>query len=315
MSSATAPVAGSEATVISKSEALRLAGVSAQVALALLVMWAFRLESRTFFGVALIAGVGFLPHALLPKTWRLSAFVLLSFASLVYVVGTLNSLWLIGAGVLLVGVCHLPIKLIWRAALLLGIAALIAASRMGKLPAPWGAGVWAVFGAVFMFRVALYLHAVAFEPVRPTPMQAAAYFLMLPNPVFPLFPVVDFNTFVRTHYSTPAIETYQTGVAWIARGTMHLLLYRVVYQNLPGDPFRLTKLSEFLWYLLGTFLLYLRVSGQFHVIVGMLHLFGFGLPETHKLFLLSSSFTDFWRRINIYWKDFMMKLVYYPSFF
>src|SRR5439155_18906980 len=27
------------------------------------------------------------------------------------------------------------------------------------------------------------------------------------------------------------------------------------------------------------------------------------------------SFTDFWRRINIYWKDFMMKLVYYPSYF
>src|SRR5262249_15720899 len=29
----------------------------------------------------------------------------------------------------------------------------------------------------------------------------------------------------------------------------------------------------------------------------------------------ASSFTDFWRRINIYWKDFMMKLVYYPTYF
>ena len=28
-----------------------------------------------------------------------------------------------------------------------------------------------------------------------------------------------------------------------------------------------------------------------------------------------SSFTDFWRRINIYWKDFMMKVFYYPAFF
>jgi hypothetical protein len=57
------------------------------------------------------------------------------------------------------------------------------------------------------------------------------------------------------------------------------------------------------------------VSGQFHLICGVLHLFGFRLPETHHLYFLSSSFTDFWRRINIYWKDFMMKLVYYPSFF
>ena len=68
-------------------------------------------------------------------------------------------------------------------------------------------------------------------------------------------------------------------------------------------------------FLLATFLLYLRVSGQFHLIVGVLHLFGFRLPETHHLYFLASSFTDFWRRINIYWKDFMMKLVYYPSFF
>jgi hypothetical protein len=68
-------------------------------------------------------------------------------------------------------------------------------------------------------------------------------------------------------------------------------------------------------YLLATFLLYLRVSGQFHLIIGILHLFGFRLPETHHLFYLASSFTDFWRRINIYWKDFMMRLFYYPSFF
>jgi hypothetical protein len=59
----------------------------------------------------------------------------------------------------------------------------------------------------------------------------------------------------------------------------------------------------------------LRVSGQFHLITGMLYLFGYRLPETHHLYFLASSFTDFWRRINIYWKDFMMKLVYYPSFF
>ena len=57
---------------------------------------------------------------------------------------------------------------------------------------------------------------------------------------------------------------------------------------------------------------YLRVSGQFHFIVGMLYLFGFRLPETHHKYFLASSFTDFWRRINIYWKDFMLKVFYYP---
>ena len=31
------------------------------------------------------------------------------------------------------------------------------------------------------------------------------------------------------------------------------------------------------------------------------------------MYFLASSFTDFWRRINIYWKDFMMKVFYYPA--
>jgi hypothetical protein len=54
---------------------------------------------------------------------------------------------------------------------------------------------------------------------------------------------------------------------------------------------------------------------MFHIIAGILHLFGFNLPETHHSYFLASSFTDFWRRINIYWKDFMMKVFYYPAYF
>ncbi len=67
--------------------------------------------------------------------------------------------------------------------------------------------------------------------------------------------------------------------------------------------------------MISNFLLYLRVSGQFHLIVGMLYLFGFRLPETHHKYFLASSISDFWRRINIYWKDFMLKVFYYPAYF
>jgi D-alanyl-lipoteichoic acid acyltransferase DltB (MBOAT superfamily) len=61
--------------------------------------------------------------------------------------------------------------------------------------------------------------------------------------------------------------------------------------------------------------LYLQISGQFHLITGMLHLFGFNLPETNHLYFLAESFTDFWRRINVYWKDYVTKLVYFPTLF
>ena len=63
------------------------------------------------------------------------------------------------------------------------------------------------------------------------------------------------------------------------------------------------------------YLLYLRISGQFHIIAGMLHLFGYDLPETNRRYLLASSINDFWRRINIYWKEFMVKVFYFPAYF
>jgi hypothetical protein len=68
-------------------------------------------------------------------------------------------------------------------------------------------------------------------------------------------------------------------------------------------------------FLVSNYLLYLRISGQFHIIAGMLCLFGFNLPRTNNLYLLASSFSDYWRRINIYWKDFMVKVFYFPAFF
>jgi hypothetical protein len=99
------------------------------------------------------------------------------------------------------------------------------------------------------------------------------------------------------------------------RGLVHLLLYRVVYQYLMIAPEEVADGTKLVRFMLATFLMYLRVSGTFHVIVGGLHLFGFRLPETHRLFYLSTSISDFWRRINIYWKDFMQKVVFLPVYF
>src|SRR4029077_15231922 len=87
------------------------------------------------------------------------------------------------------------------------------------------------------------------------------------------------------------------------------------YHYLLIHPLEVTDLFGVTRFAVATLFLYLRVSGQFHIIIGLLHLFGFNLPETHHLYYLSSSFTDFWRRINIYWKDFITKLFFYPLHF
>jgi D-alanyl-lipoteichoic acid acyltransferase DltB (MBOAT superfamily) len=197
--------------------------------------------------------------------------------------------------------------------LLLG--GVLALARAGVAPSPLTEAVWPILGSMFMFRLALYLHAMRYDAAPRSLSRTLAYFFMLPNVCYPLFPVVDYTTFARTHYDSDERAIYERGVKWIVRGLVHLLLYRLVYLHFTLEVTEVRSLGTLVQSLLAVFFLYLRISGQFHLIVGMLHLFGFHLPETHRLYFLASSITDYWRRINIYWKDFMMKLVYYPSFF
>jgi hypothetical protein len=292
-----------------------IALVTGQLVLVLVVISEFQLESRTFFHVMLLGTAGFVVHSLLPLRYRLPFFVLLSLAAIGIAFGPVDGLFLVLLGLVLIGICHLPVRMAARVSLLIATGSLFAVFRMELLPAPWSVAIWPILASMFMFRLALYLYALKHDKRRPTPARTLAYFFMLPNVCFPLYPVVDYSAFGRTYYDRGASGIYATGIKWIVRGLIHLLLYRFVYLHLARDPAELLTLGDLVQFLLATFLLYLRISGQFHLITGVLHLFGFRLPETHHLYYLASSFTDFWRRINIYWKDFMMKLVYYPSFF
>ncbi|MGE3527667.1 MAG: hypothetical protein AB7I33_17250, partial [Gemmatimonadales bacterium] len=293
----------------------RLAGLALQMGLILLVIQAFELESRTFFRIVMLATGGFLVNALLPMRHRLSWFVAVSFVGIGLAFGITGALWLVGTGLLLIAICHLPIAFRWRVGLLLLTGVGLAAMRAGYVHSPWPISVWPILGSMFMFRLIMYMYSLRYDESTPSIPRTLGYFFMLPNVTFPLFPLVDYKVFERTYYETESWAVYQRGVQWIARGLLHLVLYRMVYYYLAMDPADVADLGGLLQHFASTFLLYLRVSGQFHVVVGMLHLFGFHLPETHHLYYLSSSFTDLWRRTNIYWKDFIMKYVYYPAYF
>jgi len=286
-----------------------------QLLLLTLVIRQFQIESRAFLRLAILAFLGFAVHAWLPLRYRLPFFLGLSFAGIGVVLGLVNGVWLVALGLILIGICHLPVKMPLRVALLLLVAAALAFLRADWLHAPWPSAIWPILGSMFMFRLIVYLYDLAHDRAPVSPTRTLAYFFLLPNVCFPLFPVVDFKTFRRSHYDSAPYPIYQIGVDWIARGVLHLILYRLVYYHFTLAPSEVASPATLAQYMLSTFLLYLRVSGQFHVIVGLLHLFGFNLPETHHRYYLASSFTDFWRRINIYWKDFMLKVVYYPLYF
>lgn len=309
------PPSQTEARSPVRPDLARIALLAANLGLLVLVFHLYQMETPLFRQILLLALGGFVVHAFLPLAYRLWFFVGLSMAGIFLAFGLADGLWLVTAGMVLVGICHLPLTFPARVVLLVAVGGTLAVARGGALEVPWSASVWPILASMFMFRLALYLHALKHEKERPDLARTLSYFFMLPNVAYPFFPVVDYSTFRRAYFDRDALAIYERGVVWMARGVLHLLLYRLIYMHVVLDAGDVLNLGDLVRFLLGTLLLYLRVSGQFHLIIGVLHLFGFRLPETNHNYFLASSFSDLWRRINIYWKDFMMKLVYYPSFF
>ena len=259
--------------------------------------------------------VAFLVHALLPLRFRLPFFVLTTIALALYIFKETSGVWFLLFAFALIGICHLRVSFRARVVALVGVTALLAAVHAQWIPATDKIGVVIpALGAIFMFRLAVYLYDLRHEKQPGQRLAKARLFFLLPNPIFTLFPVVDYKTFLKTYYNQDAAAVYQKGVLWIGRGVVHFILYRLVTNYFSPAASEVTSIGQLAVFVVSSYLIYLRMSGLFHVIAGMLVLFGFNLPETHRFYLLASGFNDYWQRINIYWKDLMMKLVYYPMF-
>ncbi len=294
--------------------------LSVQLAAILFVIWVFKIEGRMFGALSALMFTGFAFHYWLPNLWKRPFYILLSLAGAYLLLKPWVATLVIGSGLVFYTILNAPIGYSIRVSIvvLIGVACLAFRnySASSVYVAEILSGFWPVLGGLFMFRLIVYIYDMRKEQTRGTFVDYLTYFFIPPNYYFLLFPVVDYQTLRSTYYNTEFHTQAQQGVRWIVRGVMQLLLYRLIYYLRPNPaPDDVKSFGGLVLAMVLTYLLYLRLSGQYHIIIGMMHLFGFNLPETHRRFLLASSFTDFWRRINIYWKDFMVKMIYYPAFF
>ncbi|HVN82972.1 MAG TPA: hypothetical protein VMW38_28570 [Terriglobia bacterium] len=298
-----------------KPNVRRFAMLTIPLALLLLSFKIYNIEQPAFFTLACLAFGGFAISYWLPfrhKEWFL---ILLSLGGAYALLSPITASLLIAAGLLLFGIVRIGLEFRWRVLALLIVLcgftyyrATVRSSRLGDF--------WPVLGAMFMFRMIIYLYDLKHQEGRPSLKEFLSYFFLLPNYYFLLFPVVDFQTFRRGYFQRDIHSIAQQGVWWIFRGTTHLLLYRLIYQ-MQGrfTPPSVSVTAAIVVKIVACYLLYLRVSGQFHIIAGMLCLFGYDMPETNHRYFLAHSINDLWRRMNIYWKDFMVKIVYLPAYF
>ncbi len=287
-----------------------------QLLLLLWVVKAFHIEENfnTSQLISLVIG-GFVIHSFLPKQWRLPFFILISLVAIFIFFDPLEASILIGIISLLLGICLSPIALNVKKITVLAIAVFLGLIQMKIIPLDIHTSVIAVVGGIFMFRGILYLYELKYEKTPASIWQRVSYFLLLPNIVFPLFPVVDYKTFLRTYYDQEETKIYTKGIQLMIRGVFHLMLYRLIYTYCIPSLTEVNNIYSLLQYIVFSYTLVLRLSGIFHFIIGILCLFGFNFPEVFNNYFLASGFEDYWRRINIYWKDFILKIFYYPIYF
>ena len=303
---------------VQKSDPKRYAMLLAELALVLAALWVYRLRDvlgGAFFDVAAIAAGGFALHYWLPPRCKEWGFVGLSIGAAFFLLDVRVAGLLVAVGLAFFAISRAPLP--WAARVTLIAAAGVACTFGRAFGVPHvPEQFWPVLGSVFLFRLIVWCYDLRHFKAPASLRDYLAYFFMLPNWGCLLFPVVDFHTMRRSFLARDVHDVAQQGVKWMARGLVHLLIYDWIYYNKPiADPAVIDGPFTLLAFVVSTYLLYLRLSGTFHFVIGMLHLFGYDLPETHRKYLLARSLTDFWRRINIYWKDFMVKVVYFPVYF
>lgn len=257
---------------------------------------------------------GFLVHSALPLRLRLPFFVCLTIGILCFKIGLIKGAILVGISLATISICHLPISMLWRILLLLLSFGVLITFKVKELAVGTVFYIFPIYGSIFMFRSFVYLYATELEKAKGTLWQRLGYFFMLPNLFFFLFPIIDYTTYLNTYYNKERLSIYQNGVRFLAKGIFYLLVYRFVYYFLIEDASQVTDVIDFTTYIISGFFMVLRLVGIFHLCIGILCLFGFNLPNTFGNFLLAPNLLELWRRINIYWREFLIKLFYYPLF-
>lgn len=308
---------GAHPGIFSSRNVFKFLTIVFELALIIATMYLFQIErDHAFLRLLPSLFLGFILFNVIPLRFRLIFLFLLSVVTFTFIVGFRNTVLIITIGSGLLLICHLPIPYFARVVAVLFVGGLLAVININWIETSWGNAVIPLVASMFMFRLILYLYELGQKDQEPASVwHRLCYFFLLPNICFPLFPIVDYKTYLRSYLNDDPLKIFQKGISWMFRGVTQLILYRIIYFLWTPSPAEVVNASSLVVYFLTSYMLLLKISGQAHLIIGILCLFGFNLPPIFNKYFLAEGFNDLWRRINIYWKDFVMKIFYYRIFF
>lgn len=281
------------------------------------IVWLYDVEPALHvFQLLLVSIIGFTIYVIVPIRFKPLSFFLVGLAGLVYFIGPVDAALVFGYGSLFyLSAITVPSN---RIRYILAISLTLVLILLIRTGSDWVTDHFtaiSVLGSMTIYRLWILLYNRQYQTTRPPLVKDLAYGFLLPNMALLLFPAVDYSTWLKGYRNEHAILIYKKGVQWMVLGIFHLIIYRIVYYYWLVPLSEVKDAHSFALHMVTNYALIIRLSGLFHTGVGVLCLFGFNLPPTFNNYFLASGFSDLWRRMNIYYRDFMVKIFYYPLYF
>lgn len=280
--------------------------------LALLVLWLFQFESPEFALSTEVFLVGALLSWLFPERFRLIAITVVSFLGVFLLFSVEISLVVVLLSVASVALLRSSLSNGSKVLGMLTLGACVFMWRQNWAESKIAFVVVPVFGSIFALRFISYLRETANNPQWRSWSQSLAYFSILPNVVMWFFPLIDYRRFIEGASGPRNRELLQKSAQSVFEGLIQLFLYRVLQATCDIPLQYVSSKGELVQYFLITYLHYIRISGIFHLVIGLVGLYGVELPRSHNFYFFANNSRDLFRRINTYWKDAMVKFVYSP---
>ena len=250
-----------------------------------------------------------------PEKWK-PVFFFLPFVLLIgFAFGALGSALYFVLALFFIFWIHIPLPRIIKWLCILGVVAAMVLVRSAKIDLPRIGMIIPYFASAFMFRWLIYLQEIKYKKVKEPLWMRMAYFFHPANLVFILYPVVDYRKFVNSYDPQKHNEAQNIAIERIFRSIFQYLLYRSIYFYVYPSFTSVQDAYSLLLYACAGYALILRISSIYYLCLGFVGLFGFNLPDVFNFYFLPTGFTQLWARINIYWKEFIIRIFYYPFYF
>ena len=271
-------------------------------------------KNKGFDKVAILLTGAFLFYIFVPLKFRKLFLVGLAFAVETYLFGFKMSVGVLFVLIYFVGLTYISKKQIRLVMVIISVGVGIAITSK-FISFPQIRLIFMLSGLLLMLRYIYFLYELNYFKKAPVFIDRLCYLFLIPNACFPLFPALNPNEYLNSYYDKPSEISFKRALHWISCGIFHLLIYRVIYLYFSPSAYDIDGFGMWLWFILSSYSLIFRLSGLFYLAMGFLQLFGFNLPNIFNHVYFATGFPDLWRRVNLYWRAFMIRVFYYPLVF